>query len=249
MHGWTSAAAVATRPFLPGLAFGMLWPSQGKILTDYAPAQLLNWYASIFSLVFFSSAFLGPAVVSLVTKVASSGLALATLCGFAGLGVLFLSCLPLPEVSAVATGKTVLEGSEEEQGLGIKLLQDRSAQHLCALALCEGLCLNALGSTVFPLLACWGPCESADVSFQEHLQFVMLFTGLGHVLAALVYAPLAQCLGRRFVLILQAVMLMLAVSFIGDSVYFRLVKQSVILTALCGCAASFLLGFGVILAR
>ena len=45
-----------------------MWPAQGYLLTHYAPAQLLDWYAAIFSLCFFANSFLGPALVSFVLR-------------------------------------------------------------------------------------------------------------------------------------------------------------------------------------
>ncbi|OLQ06561.1 Methionyl-tRNA formyltransferase [Symbiodinium microadriaticum] len=233
-----------------GLLQGVVWPAQGYLLTHYAPAQLLDWYAAIFSLCFFANSFLGPALVSFVLR--QFGREAPAYVLLAVLGVLSMVALPEPGDTQTGAGDAETGETKKPSWRASKWIfyKDPSAPRLCALGLGEGLCLNALGSAVFPLLAQWGLVkrDPGDLIFEERLQLVMLLTGLGHMLAALVYAPLAQKFGRRPILVLQAFLLVLAAILILAHQAF-LKAGSSLASPVCACAGSLLLGVGVILTR
>jgi len=213
--------------FMTGLGGGLVWPAQGHTLTHYAPARLLNWYASFFSLCFFASSFLGAALTSVVMEALAEDMAMMALCLLAGLGVLTLSGLPEPTPNT-----------------GAPCVLEAKAWYLCLLAVAEGLCLNALGSSVFPLLL-WRP-QANPLALQEELQIAILFSGLGHFAAGFSYAPVAHCFGRRMVLVVQSLVLIASAS-LCDHEFVRTGQGAG--SALSTCSGAFLLGFGVILAR
>ncbi|CAE7551864.1 fmt [Symbiodinium natans] len=235
---------------ITGLLQGVVWPAQGYLLTHYAPAQLLDWYAAIFSLCFFANSFLGPALVTFVLR--QFGREAPAYVLLAVLGVLSMVRLPEPGDTQTAAESTKTGETKKPSWRAPKWIfyKDTSALRLCALGLGEGLCLNALGSAVFPVLAQWelAKGDPGDLIFKERLQLVILLTGLGHMLAALVYAPLAQKFGRRPILVLQAFLLVLAAILIFAHQAF-LKADSSLASAVCACAGSLWLGVGVILTR
>eukprot|EP00913_Durusdinium_trenchii_P007975 g7481.t1 len=174
---------------------GLLWPSQGYVLTHYAPEHLLNWYMSIFSLCFFASGFLGPAVVAPELLTGPDNLvAPVTLLVLAISGVLFLCALPSDGPAGDASDDS--EGlrsrsSRSPRAVGpARLLWEAPARRLGFVALAEGWCLNAFVSV-------------------EKFQLVLLMNGFGHIAASLLYAPLANRFGRQVMVFFQALVCLL----------------------------------------
>jgi len=216
-----------------GLIAGLLWPAQGYLLTHYASPESLNWYVSSFSLCFFASGFLGPALVAPL----HGGWVPVALLTLVLLGLATLLCLPPPRAEATAAAASA--------GAGLSaagLLRDAGARRLALLGLAEGWCLNAFVSDVLPKVA--GAWTTSDASrWQEHLQLVLLMNGLGHVIASLAYAPVANRFGRRAVLLLQSLVLAVATLSCDVDLAGMGAQEP---TALLG---AFLAGLGIILAR
>ena len=159
---------------------GPLFPAASSLLTHYAPQRYLNWYMrlgglfslvfffcftffwllrSVFSLCFFSSGLLGPAVISLVLRCSSEPLAPAlTLAALAGLGA--VSCLSHEAKSIKKPGLLLLLGlpapemapSSAATRWPFALLRERPAMCLAALGFAEGWCTNAWVAFVLPIL-------------------------------------------------------------------------------------------------
>eukprot|EP00435_Cladocopium_sp_Y103_P053417 s758_g17.t1 len=219
---------------LSGLLGGLLWPSQGYVLTHYAPQHLLNWYMSMFSLSFFASGFLGPAVVAPVIDFAGQhSIAVPlTLLTLAILGVLLLCRLPASDQAHTSVSST--------SSLSLKLLFEAPARRLAFLSFAEGWCLNAYVPAMLPIMASRWTSTSFH-SEHEHFQLTLLLNGLGHIFASLFYAPMADRFGRRFMLLFQAAMALVAL---------MLAELDLSLDeAVLDLSAAFFLGFSTILAR
>lgn len=229
----SSVVVVVSIVALSGLVGGLLWPSQGYVLTHYAPQHLLNWYMSMFSLSFFASAFLGPAVVAPVIDFAGphSIAVPLTLLTLAILGVLLLCCLPASDQTHTSVSAA--------SSLSLKLLSEAPARRLGVLSFAEGWCLNAYVPAVLPIMASrWTSTSSSE---HEHFQLTLLLNGLGHIFASLVYAPMADRFGRRWMLVFQAAMAVVAL---------MLAELDLSLDkAVLDLSAAFFLGFSTILAR
>lgn len=230
----SSAVVVLVSIALCGLLGGLLWPSQGYVLTHYAPQHLLNWYMSMFSLSFFASGFLGPAVVTPVIDFAGphSIAVPLTLLTLALLGVLLLCRLPASDQPHTSVSSA--------SSLSLKLLFEAPARRLGFLSFAEGWCLNAYVPAMLPIMASrWNSTSSH--SEHEHFQLTLLLNGLGHIFASVVYAPMADRFGRRWMVLFQAAMALVAL---------MLAELDLSLDqALLDLSAAFFLGFSTILAR
>lgn len=246
------AVMVQLVTLLSGLIGGLLWPSQGYVLTHYAPEHLLNWYMSIFSLCFFASGFLGPAVVAPELLTGPDNLvAPVTLLVLAISGVLFLCALPSDGPAGDASDDS--EGlrsrsSRSPRAVGpARLLWEAPARRLGFVALAEGWCLNAFVSVVPPILtASW--IARSDSSFHEKFQLVLLMNGFGHIAASLLYAPLANRFGRQVMVFFQALVCLLTAALANLDLLFGNGSDALDVGT-CALSTGFFLGFGIIMAR
>ena len=249
---------------LSGLLGGLLWPSQGYVLTHYAPPHLLNWYMSFFSLCICTSGFLGPALVASVLRLTGqhSVAVPLTLLLLGFIGLLLLCRLPPPDqVSEVpdtpGTSDQVSEVPDTPGTSNVKrarassvlhLLTESSARRLGFVALAEGWCLNAFVSAMLPIMASSWTSTSSHL-FHEHFQLLLMLNGLGHILASLLYAPIADRCGRRFILILQASMCLVAALLAELDLILGLDGFDLLDVAPLDLSAAFFIGFSIILAR
>jgi len=260
---WFVVALVAVTTSLAAPICAVLWPAQGYILTHYAPTSMLNWYQSFFQLCFTSSGLLGPLLVSALLPAGGWRMAMPGLLSVAALGVLLLAGLPTPQSDSGAPEEPELSardsGDEEApspqaEGGGKAVFspaEDRRALHLGAISFFEGLCLNSFVSLVTPeVVAAWSWPDDAPETRQERLQWALVQNGLGHLVASVVYAPLANRFGRRCVFGCQIAALL--ASMILDDLELYLgpsglaVRTSGLPFVLPG---TFLLGLGIVLAR
>lgn len=244
----TVVVVVLLVAILSGLLGGLLWPAQGYVLTHYAPQHLLNWYMSFFSLCFFSSGFLGPALVASVLRFAGqrSVAVPLTLLLLGVIGLLLLCRLPPEQVSeAPDTGTSNVKLARVSV---LHLLTESSARRLGFVALAEGWCLNAFVSAVMPIMASSWTSTSSHL-FHEHFQLLLMLNGLGHIAASLLYAPIADCCGRRFILIFQASMCLVAALLAELDLILGLCGFDLLDVAPLDLSAAFFIGFSIVLAR
>ena len=243
---------------LSGLLAGLLWPSQGYVLTHYAPQHLLNWYMSFFSLCIFTSGFLGPALVASVLRLTGQNSVAVplTLLLLGFIGLLLLCRLPPPDqVSEVPDTPSEVPDTPGTSNVkrarassALHLLTESSARRLGFVALAEGWCLNAFVSAMLPIIASSWTSTSSHL-FHEHFQLLLMLNGLGHILASLLYAPIADRCGRRFVLILQASMCLVAALLAELDLILGLDGFDLLDVAPLDLSAAFFIGFSIILAR
>jgi methionyl-tRNA formyltransferase len=265
---WSVVALVAATTLLAAPISAVLWPAQGYILTHYAPTSMLNWYQSFFQLCFTSSGLLGPVIVSALLPAGGWRLATPALLLVAALGVLLLSGLPAPQPNSGAPQEPELcardSGDEEApspqadadalQGGGRAIFspaEDRRAVHLGAISFFEGLCLNSFVSMVTPeVVAAWSSPDDTLENKQERLQWALVQNGLGHLVASIVYAPIANRFGRRFVFGCQIAALLASMTLDDLELYLGpsglTLQTSDLPFVLPG---TFLLGLGIVLAR
>eukprot|EP00438_Fugacium_kawagutii_P026102 Skav201526 [mRNA] locus=scaffold3018:24318:35986:+ [translate_table: standard] len=249
-----AVAAVVLISALSGLVGGLLWPSQGYVLTHYAPPHLLNWYMSLFSLCFFASGFLGPALVAPIIKFAGQHSVAIPLTLFllAVLGCLLLCCLPAT-VDANGQWETPKSApaSPPRSAAALFLLCEAPARRLGILAFAEGWGLNAYVPAMLPVMASTATGGSSPLSVdKELLQLMLLLNGVGHIFASLLYAPMADRFGRRFMLTFQGSMALVALLLaeLDVGLFGTLDLPSTALRSL-DLSAAFFLGFSTILGR
>lgn len=235
---------------LSGLLGGLLWPSQGYVLTHYAPQHLLNWYMSFFSLCFFTSGFLGPALVASVLRLTGqhSVAVPSTLLLLGFIGLLLLCRLPPPDQVSEVPDTPGTSNVKRARASVLHLLTESSARRLGFVALAEGWCLNAFVSAMLPIMASSWTSTSSHL-FHEHFQLLLMLNGLGHILASLLYAPIADRCGRRFILILQASMCLVAALLAELDLILGLCGFDLLDVASLDLSAAFFIGFSIILAR
>jgi len=259
-------AMVVTGTAISGPFKSMLWPAQGYLLTRYASAEWLNTYTSCFSLCCFCAGIIGPSLVSTALSLAGDlgpEVAVALLLACVVAALCLLTWLPEPESAQQASspsaateqGEADVEAAHggpspqrKQEESWVVMLQDQRAWCLISLGVAEGLCINAFVPQVLPeVISFWrSGYAAAEDQQQRHLQLALMCNGCGHLVAGMIYAPLADRFGRRCALALQFACL-LAATLLYDSQ--TLAGDGAPISLPWVLPGSFFLGLGVVLGR